>query len=91
MNSASMARRMVERGLDPAMANAIAEAVGEEAERSLVTGDRLEAELRGLELRLIGRINEIERRIDDKFTGQTRFLVGLILVVAVAVIGLYFR
>ena len=63
MNTARMARRFHERGLEKGHADAIAEVLGEEVEAGLVTGPRLDARLAELEARRLGRIGEIDLRL----------------------------
>lgn len=63
MNTARMARRFHERGLEKGHADAIAEVLGEEVEAGLVTGPRLDARLAELEARLLGRIGELDMRL----------------------------
>jgi uncharacterized coiled-coil protein SlyX len=63
MNTARMARRFHERGLEKGHADAIAEVLGEEVEAGLVTGPRLDARLAELEVRLLGRIGELDARL----------------------------
>jgi hypothetical protein len=63
MNTARMARRFHEQGLDKGHADAIAEVLGEEVEAGLVTNARLDARLSELEARLLGRIGELDFRI----------------------------
>ena len=63
MNTARMARRLHERGLERDHADALAEVIGEEVEAGLVTNARLDARLSELEARLLGRLGELEGRM----------------------------
>lgn len=54
-------------------------------DQAYVTRDELAARLTELELRIVDRIAALERRMDDHFRTQTRWLIGLL----VFVIGLY--
>ena len=62
------------------------------AQDQYVTRDELAARLAEFELRLIDRIAALERRMDDHFRTQTRWLVGLVggLYAAVAIAALVF-
>ena len=63
MNTARMARRLHERGLEGDHADALAEIIGEEVEAGLVTNATLDARLAQFEARIGGRIGELESRI----------------------------
>jgi len=49
------------------------------AETPYVTRDELAARLAEFELRIVDRIAALERRMDDHFRSQTRWMIGLLL------------
>jgi len=53
--------------------------------KEFVTRDELLLRLAELELRIVERIALLERRMDDHFRTQTRWLIGLILPLYAAV------
>ena len=56
-----------------------------------VTRDELVARMAEIELRIVERIAALERRMDDQFRTQTRWLISLILpIYALLIAGLIF-
>lgn len=83
IDTLAYARRVQAGGLPQEQAEALATALDaalEEPTERLVTRDYLDKRLAELELRII-----------DRMTSQTRWLVGLFVAIGVAVVGLYFR
>jgi hypothetical protein len=68
------------------------------AQDQYVTRDELAARLAELELRLERRMNDLERRVDDHFRTQLRWIIGLGLgliglilpIYALLIAGLFF-
>lgn len=59
------------------------------AQSEYVTRDELTARLAEFELRIVDRIAALERRMDDHFRQQTRWIIGLYATVVGLILPVY--
>jgi hypothetical protein len=102
MNAARFARNLIEDGVDPKIAQPLAEHLAEEIDRTVATKEQVEMvvtrevqqlrvemhqEFQQFDARITQRLDSFQNQVTQRLDGQTRWLMTSLIVLFLAVLG----
>lgn len=102
MNAARLARNLIDDGVDPKLAQSLAENLGDEIERTVATKEHVDMvvtrevqqlrvemheEFRHFEERITDRLDRFQEHITQRLDGQMRWLTTSTIILFLAMLG----